>query len=466
MRIVIDPGTPSCRNMGDVAMLQVAVARLREAWPDDAVSVLTTDGARLARYCPGAIPVPEAGRRAWCADQHTTTSDLLHPHAAGPSLKGRLRRVMRRIFQEGPADGPAPRPYAAIRAFLQFMREAELHVVCGQATLTDCDPAHAVRLLDTVALSLKRNVPVVMMGQGIGPLSDPGLLQRAREVLPRLRLIAIREERGARALLRSIGVRPERIMLTGDDAVEPAWRARPDRLGDGLGIHLRVAPLALASGATVTAIGELLRTASRELGAPLVPLPISHHINGGAYDPEVLEKVLLDQSRYLDGGAAIDTPARVIAAAGTCRVVVTCGYHPAAFALSQGIPTVCLGRSAYYFLKFRGLRDLFGPGCVVLDLEAADFPAQLASSIRDAWARAEKLREPLLAAAFRQVRQGRAAYARVIAALTRPSDELILQAGPAGGSLARPALEYRSRPQAVDADDVVASRAACSGPHQ
>jgi hypothetical protein len=65
MRILVEPGSYTCLNMGDVAMLQVAVSRLTALWPDARIGIVTQDAERLRSYCPTAIAVHEAGKRAW-----------------------------------------------------------------------------------------------------------------------------------------------------------------------------------------------------------------------------------------------------------------------------------------------------------------------------------------------------------------------------------------------------------------
>lgn len=448
MRILIDPGSPTCTNMGDVAMLQTAVARLRALWPAVEVRVLTDDPMHLASHCPDVIPASEAGRRAWCDGVHLprVVTSLIPAgvrrlswrlqHAVQHGLPGVYQAVLRSPVMCG------RRRRAAINDFLHSMATADLYFICGQATLTDDDRARALRLLDSANLALAQGIPVVMFGQAIGPLTDPTLVRRASRVLPSVRLIAIREERMASQLLRSFKVSPDQIVLTGDDAVELAWNERSATPRGHLGVHLRMAPLAITDVNMLAALGRVLREAAQELNARLVPLPISLHARAGAYDPAVLKGIIERCSDHTDGGASIDTPLKVIAAAGTCRVVVTGAYHAAVFALSQGVPAICLGRSSYYLAKFHGLTDLFGPGCVVLDLRAPDYAPALAAAIRIAWARAEGVRESLIAAAERQVTLGRAAYACLGARLSCAADRDI--AAPVlyatGGAVSGPAL--------------------------
>ena len=69
MRILIVPSTFDCLNMGDVAMLQVAIARLTKLWPAASIQVLTQRPSTLVDYCPGVQPLPDIGCRAWFVDR-------------------------------------------------------------------------------------------------------------------------------------------------------------------------------------------------------------------------------------------------------------------------------------------------------------------------------------------------------------------------------------------------------------
>ena len=63
MKIFILPGTLHCNNLGDLAMLQVALQRLGKIWPNAVFFVLTGAEAKLKIYCPEAVPVPVHGAR-------------------------------------------------------------------------------------------------------------------------------------------------------------------------------------------------------------------------------------------------------------------------------------------------------------------------------------------------------------------------------------------------------------------
>ena len=96
-----------------------------------------------------------------------------------------------------------------------------------------------------------------------------------------------------------------------------------------------------------------------------------------------------------------------------CRIVVTGSYHAGVFALSQGIPVVCLAKSHYYIDKFLGLADQFRAGCQLVFLNQEALSERFLDSIEKAWESAEDTRLPLLEAADRQVEMSRKAYKRL-----------------------------------------------------
>ena len=98
-----------------------------------------------------------------------------------------------------------------------------------------------------------------------------------------------------------------------------------------------------------------------------------------------------------------DSPDAIIDAIADCRLVVTGSYHAGVFALSQGIPVVALVASEYYQNKFLGLLDQFGDGCQIIDVSSANGSEQLRAALELSNAKAPELREPLLAAAERQI---------------------------------------------------------------
>jgi colanic acid/amylovoran biosynthesis protein len=216
-------------------------------------------------------------------------------------------------------------------------------------------------------------------------------------------LVAVREGRLAPELLRSVSVAADRVPVTGDEAVELAYRMRSDATAaSGIGVSLRMSDYADVNQGTASALGELLADVAQRHGSGLSAVPVSLY-------PHESDSVTL--ARLLDvNGEPVEDPVAAIERVGSCRVMVAGSYHAAVFALAQGVPAVGLAASSYYRAKFDGLADLFGDGSPVIDLTAPDFRERTAAAVADLWERAEELRPGLLAAAERQIAASRAAY--------------------------------------------------------
>ena len=65
LRVLIDPSSLHCLNLGDVAMLQFAVRRFREFWPDAEIFVFTEAPDLLKSCCPGAKSIDPVPRLAY-----------------------------------------------------------------------------------------------------------------------------------------------------------------------------------------------------------------------------------------------------------------------------------------------------------------------------------------------------------------------------------------------------------------
>src|SRR6185369_1281526 len=92
-------------------------------------------------------------------------------------------------------------------------------------------------------------------------------------------------------------------------------------------------------------------------GAQLIALPISRDIREP--DHEVIRELVSGCENVVFEERRFDTPTELIRKVGKCRVVVTGAFHPAVFALGQGIPVIGLVKSQEYKIKFRGLYNEF-----------------------------------------------------------------------------------------------------------
>ncbi|MFE3952818.1 polysaccharide pyruvyl transferase family protein [Nocardia sp. NPDC059091] len=431
IRVLVDNGEYWLRNRGDIAMMVMTVERLREHWPHARIGMLTDEPHILRGVLPQAEPVPAhtgghwgrdgiAGRLEEAAGVHLLGPAAMRWRSATEVPKHYLRGAKNWARKEvhalttgdrepepaGPPDLP-PVPAA--------LADADLVIAQGGGYMTDVDLYQAHRTLNLLEAAQRQGIPNVMIGQGLGPMRDAHLLRRAAEVLPGADLIALREGRRGPKLLAELGVAAEKIVVTGDDAVEFAYRLRRPGIGTDLGLCLRISDYSKVSDSARDTLGVVVRREAAELNTALAPLIISE------YDDEDRRHTL-----PLLTGAASTRP--VIGRAGTaqdvarqvsrCRVLVTSAYHLAVFALSQGIPAVAVTASQYYDDKFYGLADMFGAGAAgaglrIVHLDVDNLDAELSRAIRQLWESAPELRDTLQQRAVEQIDAGRAGLDRV-----------------------------------------------------
>jgi colanic acid/amylovoran biosynthesis protein len=371
-RVVIAPSSYTADNLGDTAMLRVALERLRAAWPDAVIHVPAFDPATVTALDARAERLDPYGAVAWSA---------VRPRVLAP-----LALMLKR---------QNPR---ATAAYLDAIRRADLLLITGGGFMNDIFRRHAHVVLDMLALARRVGAVTALVGQGTGPMTDRGLRRHAATVLPNVDFVALREGVAGRPLIESLGVPPAKIRVTGDDAIALAYRARGGTTGDALGVNLRTAHYAEISADVIEAVGRVVR----ERAVRLAPIPI-------AVEEDLRTAAVLTQ-RPPAGARTMDELLSVLRG---CRVVIAGSYHAAVLALSMGIPAVTVARSRYYIDKFRGLASQFGEGCRVLST-GADFERELRASVDELWESAPLLRAALLDRAAAQIAAGEAAYGEII----------------------------------------------------
>ena len=427
MHILIDSGSYHCLNVGDVAMLQIGVERLRSLWPDASIAAVTNAPETLARHCAGVQPVPLVGRVVFLSDRLFGRADQFFPRAIRETL-GRVQEHVRRDWPSGLGALIAAKraltlrqDFAAPRAYVNAVKRADLVVGTGAGVFADAFVENAMGVLATLEFAQKQHVPTALMAHGMGPVSDAALKRHMARVLPRLTLMTLREHRESMRLIKSLGMARDHVAVTGDDAVELANRRARPQLGDAIGVNVRVAAYSGVGGSAIDVIRPAVHRAAGLLAAPLVPVPIAHHPN--CHDGIAIQSVLAGYSNAPVPFMELNTPAKAIDQVSRCRIVVTGSYHAAVFALAQGIPAVALTATPYYANKFSGLAELFPGGCEMVALSDSDPAIALESAIGRAWANAPLLREPLLRAARGQIDTARAAYRRLasLVSVVRPA---------------------------------------------
>jgi colanic acid/amylovoran biosynthesis protein len=444
MKILIDHGSPQLANMGDLAMLQVAVKRFRELFNKEGhpVEFAITSDLTQEELTDKLITV--------LGDSKVTVVNKLK--------KNRYTAIKRRgsyyfFGHEAAYD----------QNLNEAMDDCHLVVSAGGGYFVNDFIFTASSVIDTLALAITKNIPTAILGHGFGELTkgkskvkDPAykhkkeLDTKFKRWLPQVNLIFVRENLFSTPVLYKYGVKSENIRLTGDDAIELAYNSKREESDSkfNIGFNLRTSTYSgITDNKSISLLrDELLDFANRKSGATpktqvkfeILPISLVKHesdITSGKYviDLQLQRRLAKKSSEY--------TPDVVIQAASTCRIVITASYHAAVFALSQGIPVIALIKSKYYEEKFLGLQKEFNAypkvngfnGIELINLPDIKSPPQynfgrpltlsepeiefklkFSTLLNELWDHSDIYQEPLLKCANRQIVMGKAAYNEII----------------------------------------------------
>ena len=417
MRILVEPSDYILRNVGDMAMLHIAVTRLGKLWPEASIEILSDEPENLPAYCQNSKALSSDGRNIWFNDgllfgklssffpykifsRLLTLEKTLRRHFPFLLVKVLKMRLVITTSKE-----------KKLKDFLDSVSNANLLLVSGMGGITDFFPEYAVNLLETRRLVKAHGALTVMVGQGIGPINNMELKSLAKDVLTKVDFILLRESLKSVPLLNTLGVPSERIMVTGDDAIELAYQRRKEKLGAKLGINLRLSEYSNINKNHIEQIRDALLQVSKVLNVEMIPVPISN-VSGEA-DLDTISQLIGENQYIINKGNDINIITDVFEQINLCKVVVTGSYHAGVFALASGIPAVCVANSEYYVDKFLGLANQFGTGCKVVFLNQPDWLNKMIESIKCLWKFAEEIRPTLLEAAEKQIELSLTAYRRI-----------------------------------------------------
>lgn len=368
-RLLIDASTYQIKNNGDIAMFQTLVRRVWARFPNAYIRIITNDPLGLhQKIDPRIQPIEVGNRAAW---------DQL----------AQLRWT---------------------RAF----DDCDAVLLTGGGYFTDAFAEHAMHMLHTLQAGQQHGLPTFIVGCGFEPVEHAGLEKLAQAVLPYVTAITCREALTSPGVLRHYGVDDARFTVTGDDAIELAYSQRPETIGQALGINLRNHAYNIVEAGQFEAVRGVLRAFMKAHQAPLVPAPISNYTPG---DAEAIRELLRGIDNASSGGRELDSPETLLPRIASCRVMLTGSYHTAVFALSMGIPAICLTRSSHYQHKMTGLLDMFASDVAgrVISLDDPALADKLTTALASAWENAPHERAALLEKARKQITLGENAYARM-----------------------------------------------------
>ncbi len=357
VRLIIDHSGYHLRNLGDVAMLQGALQRIRSIVPQAELRVITSDSDRLERFAPDASPVPHQlpqvlERRRLFPVPHRLIPSPLRGWVLQWEQEKRVLRMKQNLGRMSRVD-----PSAA--EWIHLLRSCDAIIATGGGYLTDSFADHAFRVLTHLSLAQALEKPTAFFGQGIGPIKNERLVRATKHVLSRSQVVGLREPTMGPAWLKAEGIDGH---VTGDDALEimdfEANGKGIDRSAP-IGLNIRATEYAGMDARALERIQVELEEMAKADKQTFLPVPIDF-VKDASDERSALSCI---PQGCLDAAyIRPKTPRDVMALAARCRFVITGSYHAALFALAQGVPVVGIEATSYYRGKFDGLEALYPGG--------------------------------------------------------------------------------------------------------
>jgi hypothetical protein len=270
-------------------------------------------------------------------------------------------------------------------------------------------------------------LPLVVSGQQV---EEPTIAAggAAHELISRASWIGARDARSLELLRASFDGDPDRLVLSGDDAVPllDFGHAAPEPV---VNLHLNAGDwVSDDPEQMILGVVAILRRLGESAGERLELQPVIAYEDTRISEAAQMSRVLDRHGDDLERSGLTPIPSLDVLADATgnrlarfrrARLTVTCSYHVALSSLLAGIPTVLLAENGYYDQKAAGLRDLFALDRGLVGVEGTEPDSDAAvAAFRDGPARAA-LVEQIRAGADRMVERCDAGRAAAGAALAK-----------------------------------------------
>lgn len=336
MKILLENSSYHLWNLGDVAMIQSAVIRLRSLFPDAEIFVPTTNLPRIAEVLPDATPI----------DVTEHYGPLVRP-------KSRVLRKLDYVFRPRDLVSLPPRFFVPphVKQVRKALFESDIVMSSGGGFLCDSFSDHARSVLSTLRKAKSKGKTVGMVGQGVGPIANPNLFFEVKGTVRDFDFFYERAKDEKSPGFLNLGV-----PTLGDDALEVAYQIDIPRLSDrgSIGVNLRNTSYTKFDNVASIKFAQTLISWSKTHKSRLQPLPIEHLDD---MDMKSVESIFGDS---LDDFWSVTDIRSLLGAVDLCRFSVVMSYHSAIFSLARGVPVVCLSTSAYYDSKFQGILNIYG----------------------------------------------------------------------------------------------------------
>ena len=261
---------------------------------------------------------------------------------------------------------------------------------------------------------VEQRKPVIFTGQQIGPIHSRWTQDLIQRALKKTEFVGLREPTDSLKFCEQANLDSSRFAVMGDDSfglpaaiaetVEAFLSSRDLSSKGFIAVNLRIAGYAGSPDQHIKKIADLLCNLLQKYDLPIVVVPIALD----EYDSDITSGHLLVEAIGDDRVKVLDKPEELNAALvkgilGQAYAAIGVSYHFCTFALSQGVPAICIFDGDYYSQKAKGISKFWGDERLALPLKQLDLDQairQVSEVIED-----QRFREDLPIRAEEAIRQ-------------------------------------------------------------
>lgn len=400
MNILVDHG--SSNNLGDASMLLSVVANLSERFPDARLHVVGRKGFSYGSGWGAGVElvpayelfIPFIVRNASLASRARRRVEVALRRRVLIQSDAREKVGFGFLQRGGRAADLALRTPGGLSLGDYCEPYDGLHVV-GGGNLTDSFPWQLIHRACLIRAFQEQGKPVVLTGQQVGPFATDRYWPLVADALRRASFVGVREPTESVNLVHRAGVPAERTAMMGDDAfglplggnseIDARLRARGIEPGRFFAVNVRMSEAYAAEHAAhLGTVASMVDRLAEAYGVPalVVPVALNESDSDLASGERLRERVETAEIHLLDD---VDlSPYLAKAAVKRALGVVGVSYHFCTFALSQGVPAVCIYNGSYYGQKAQGLATLWGDPRIALPLNETD-GVSASTHVREVW---------------------------------------------------------------------------------
>jgi polysaccharide pyruvyl transferase WcaK-like protein len=380
MKVLVDHGAYG--NLGDTSMIEAVVLRLQHLLPEDEIYVIDRPSLKTKVW-----DLPNVFRQ----EDYSVKVVLEDTLARAPFLwrySGDWRKLTSKVELLFTGSSFAAGSFSLCNSRNTEIRFPNLGKFCeqfdalhivGGGNLNDIFYDELFRKCLLIQAFAEQDKPIILTGQQLGPFSSAVLKKALAKTLQKANFVGLREPGDSLAFCQEACIETNCFDVMGDDSfgLSPvddndvlAILAQYGVKENGfLAFNIRIGHYAKEHAKYLQQISIIVDKLSKQFQMPvlIVPVALSQNDNDITSGKKLVEMLSSSQVLVLQNNNL--TSSLVKGVLGKAFGAVGVSYHFCTFALSQGVPSVCIYDGEYYSQKARGLCDFWGDKRLALPLK-------------------------------------------------------------------------------------------------